>query len=159
MAFDEHAYDLNTPDGRAAYIAAWKVDLREKGYRVDEEIETDEKGRTTLEGLAHLTDQLAHNLSLTLRDTIDQLGGRETEAGKLVGSLWHYLVSNQSRIRNIAKAQIDLVAEQQRYAVSQALLDAAQQYASNHTMDIFISEVHADLTARAADALTVKDQQ
>lgn len=107
MAFDEHAYDLNTPEGKAAYIAAWKVDLREHGYRIDEVIEKDEDGYVSLEGLAHLTDQFSHNISITLRDTIEKVGGRDTEAGKLIGALWHGIVAHQSYVRNIAKHQAE----------------------------------------------------
>lgn len=103
MAFDESLYDLSTPEGQAAYIRDWKVDLKERGYRIDEDIEKDADGYTSLEGLAHMADIRAHNISITLRDTIDLLGGRDTEAGKVVSNLWHNIVAHDLSVRNIAK--------------------------------------------------------
>lgn len=102
MAFDESKYDLNTKEGREAYIADWKVDLKERGYRIGEDVEKDASGWTTLAGLAHMTDIRAHNISLTMKDTIDLLGGRGTEAGKGVSNLWHNIVAHDLHVRNIA---------------------------------------------------------
>lgn len=103
MAFDESRYDLTTSDGRKAYMRDWKVDLKEHGYRIDEEIEKAEDGWPSLEGLAHMCDIRAHNISLTLADTIELLGGRDTEAGKVVSNLWHNIVAHDLHVRNIAK--------------------------------------------------------
>lgn len=99
MPFDESQYDLNTPEGKAAYIRDWKIDLKERGYQVDEEHEREPssipggKGYYTLNGLATLTDQYAHNVGITLNDTVTLLGGRNTEAGAVVGNLYHDLVA------------------------------------------------------------------
>lgn len=103
MAFDESKYDLSTPDGKAAYIRDWKVDLKERGYRVDESIEKDDDGYPSLAGLAHMADIRVHNISLTLQDTVDLLGGRDTEAGKVVDNLWHNIVAHDLHVHNIAR--------------------------------------------------------
>ena len=90
MTFNPEQYDLNTPEGKAAYIAAWKVDLKAKGYRVDEEHEREAptgnygRGALTLNGLAGLCDQYVHNIHLTLKEAVEQLGGWDSEGGKVV---------------------------------------------------------------------------
>jgi len=94
--FDFSPYDLKDKDQRARAMADWKVWKKNQGFRI-EQIRDKENGHT-LESLAQLTDVFAHNISITLRETIDALGGRETEAGKVVSNLWHGIVSHELEV-------------------------------------------------------------
>lgn len=94
-SFDFSPYDLKDREQRQEATRAWMAWLKEYGYRTDAEAEHDEHGMLTMAALAERIDAFSHNLSITLRETIDELGGRETQAGKVVSNLWHDIISNE----------------------------------------------------------------
>ncbi len=98
-AFDFTPYDLNERAQLEQAQKDYQEHLRAEGYR----LEAKPKGPHTLETLAQATDQFAHNISIELREAIDRLGGRETEAGKTVANLWHFIVAHELEVHTAVK--------------------------------------------------------